>query len=163
MNGQGQAWITTMDYYTSYTPKGKLGWMCRYKYDYIRLTETMSDDVAYPVCNKNLSWTVTGSAYILSSGCLSDSTPQLQKAFQSVSYHTSSDNCHGTHTTSLKHRQFSLRLISRSSMPVWIIIIILYFFGMVHFWVGSKHCKKYMPAFCFALKKDIYWKKKKWY
>lgn len=44
----------------------------------------MYDDAAYPVCNKNLSWTVAGRAYILSSGCLSDSTPQLQKAFQSV-------------------------------------------------------------------------------
>lgn len=41
VNGQGQAWITTMDYYTLYTQQGKTGWMCGFKYDYIRMTETI--------------------------------------------------------------------------------------------------------------------------
>lgn len=80
-------------------------------------------DVAYTACNKNYTYQQMrkeDTYMLLSYGCL----PQLylifpphsfQKAFQSVSYHTPGDNCHGTHTTSLQRRPSSVRLISRSS------------------------------------------------
>lgn len=140
LDGQGQAWITAMDYSTSYSQQGEPGRMGGLKYDYIRVTETIYYwltqhviKIRHPI-RQSIHRSCGTLAYLISVF----SPHGFQKAFQSASYHASSDNCHGTRSTPLQ-RPTSRRLISthQAHTPG-----LFFSSDVVHFKAGCKHRQK---------------------